>query len=77
MRGSRGGIVYGIMSAAEIIELIKQLPPEGKAEVIAFTRALEADGNLPKVRYISDEKFAEVAPKVFEKHRELLRKLAQ
>jgi hypothetical protein len=29
------------------------------------------------IRYVSDEKFAEVEPRVFEKHADLLRRLAQ
>lgn len=77
MRGAGRRVACAVMSAAEIIELIKKLPPEEQAEVIAFTRQLEEPTDRPKVRYISDEKFAEVAPKVFEKHRDLLRTLAQ
>jgi hypothetical protein len=64
------------MSAAEIIEMIEKLPPAEKAEVIAYARK----STLPEeksVRYISEEKFAEIGPKIFEKHRELLRRLAQ
>lgn len=72
-----GGAYGGGMSAAEIIEMIKKLPPQEQAEVVAFARELDEAGEGRKVRYISDEKFAEVAPKVFEKHRELLRRLAQ
>lgn len=65
------------MSAAEIIEMIKKLPPKEKAEVCDYFRSeLEPSGEKA-VRYMSDEKFNEVAPKVFEKHRELLRRLAQ
>jgi hypothetical protein len=61
------------MSAAEVIELIKKLPPKEKAEVYAFVRKADEQG----IRTISDEKFGEVAPKVFSKHRDLLRRLAQ
>ncbi len=61
--------------------MIKKLPPEGQAEIVAFAKQLDevvaTEDGARKVRYISDAKFAEVAPKVFEKHRELLRKLAQ
>jgi hypothetical protein len=65
------------MSAAEIIEMIKKLPPGEQAEVIAFARNATVSTERKDIRYISDEKFAQVAPQVFEKHRELLRRLAQ
>jgi hypothetical protein len=68
-----------VMSAAEVIEMIKKLPPEERAAVAAYVKN-EASEALPderKIRYVSDEKFAEVAPKVFEKHQDLFRRLAQ
>jgi hypothetical protein len=67
------------MSAADVIELIKKLPPEERAEVVAFARNEPATAPTleKKIRYVSDEKFAEVAPRVFEKHADLLRRLAQ
>lgn len=71
------------MSAAEVIELIKKLPPEEKAEVIAFVNgtAKEFCAEEPpqgrQVRYISKESFESVVPKIFEKHEELFRRLAQ
>ena len=66
------------MSAAEIIELIKKLPPEERAEVNEFVKAEEAAPKAERtIRYLSDEKFEEAAAKVFEKHHELLRRLAQ
>lgn len=67
------------MSAADIIELIKKLPPEEKAEVREFIQSetVESPPAERPIRYISDEKFDEVAPKIFEKHHELLRRLAQ
>jgi hypothetical protein len=76
------------MNAAEIIEMIKKLSPEERAEVMTFLqdgesgatgknfRAEEA-GTERKVRYISKEKFDEIVPKIFEKHEELFRRLAQ
>lgn len=63
--------------AAEIIALIKKLPPADQAEVVAFARALSDGDTAVEVSYIPDVKFAEVAPQVFAKHRELMRKLAQ
>lgn len=63
------------MSAAEIIEMIEKLPPAEKAEVYALLE--QRKSQEPKIRYISDEKFAEIAPKIFEKHHELFRRLAE
>ena len=76
------------MTAAEIIELIKQLPPQERAEVMAFLESASAGvtetaGNYGtgtkerKVRYISNEKFEEIVPQLFEKHHELFRRLAE
>ena len=67
------------MSAAEVIELIKKLPPEEKAEVIAFAKSAESEVPTAerKVRYISKEKFAEIKPEVFAQHDELFRRLAK
>jgi hypothetical protein len=67
------------MSSAEIIEMIKKLPPKEKAEVIAFARNQQAVSGTgeEEIRHIPDETFAKIAPKVFEKHKDLLRRLAQ
>lgn len=71
--------ISGVMSAADVIELIKKLPPEERAEVVAYARnePATAPTREKKIRYVSDEKFAAVAPRVFEKHADLLRRLAQ
>lgn len=63
------------MSAAEVIELIKKLPPEEKAAVIAFVRSAEAEPTGP--RHVDSPTFSAAADKVFLHHRELFRKLAQ
>ena len=64
------------MSVAELIEQIKALPP---AELEKVRRFLLKDD--PKsgasVQYATDEVFNQSAERVFEKHDELLRKLAQ
>ena len=66
------------MSAAEIIEQIKVLPPEGQAEVCAFVHKLEAEGSEPgKGRYMDPAKAARIADKIFTEHAELFRKLAE
>lgn len=65
------------MSAAEVIELIKKLPPEEQAEVndyLAKTRiSREQIGN----RFASDEDFDRAAKQVFADNHDLLRRLAQ
>jgi hypothetical protein len=62
------------MSAAEVIEMIKRLPPAEREEVRAFVRE---GGDTPKLRHIPKEEYAKLAPKIFEENRELLRRLAQ
>ncbi len=63
------------MSAAEVIELIKKLPPAEQAEVVAFVKA----GNLNEtvVPGSKDEKFQRAAQRVFAENTELLRRLAE
>lgn len=65
------------MSVAEIIEMIEKLPPDQKAEVVTYARNVSLPKDQKTVRYISDEKFAEVAPQIFEKHKDLMRRLSQ
>lgn len=62
------------MSAAELIEQIKALPP---AELEIVRNFMLNGDTASAVRYASDTAFQEVADSVFEKHEELLRKLAQ
>ncbi len=65
------------MSAAEIIEMIKKLPPEERAEVdhfLAETRvSMQENGN----RFATDADFERAAKLVFADNHELLRRLAQ
>ena len=63
------------MSAAEIIELIKRLPPKEKAEVIAFIQ--EEQGRTADPKAVSDAEFERAAERVFVENRDLLRRLAQ
>jgi hypothetical protein len=65
------------MSAAEVIELIKKLPPEELAEVENFIRTSPARTAEKKVRYASDAQFEAVTDCVFRENSELLRRLAQ
>jgi hypothetical protein len=63
------------MSAAEIIELIKKLPPEERAEVTAFARTVE---NGPEeIRRIDRAEAKRIGGELFDRHPELFRKLAQ
>ncbi len=65
------------MSAAEIVEMIEKLPPEQRAEVYALLEQKKVHVTERKIRYIPDEKFANIAPKIFEQHHELFRRLAE
>lgn len=66
------------MSAAEIIELIKKLPPDDRAEVVAFAKKYtESDSGAGEKRYIAIDEFDKIAPKIFADNHELLRRLAQ
>ena len=65
------------MSAAELIEQIKALPPAEVEMVRRFLLNGEAESGAPAARYASDEEFDQAARRVFEKHDDLLRKLAQ
>jgi hypothetical protein len=62
------------MSAAEIIEQIKRLPPEEQRAVEEF---INARSENDAVKYADDAKFQAAADEVFEKYDNLLRKLAQ
>lgn len=64
------------VSAQEIIEQIKALPPKDKAEVLEFARSLGNSGP-GAVRYVDEETLEKAAKKVFQEHEELFRKLAQ
>jgi hypothetical protein len=61
------------MSAADVIEQIKQLPPEEWGKVRSF---MEKSSPKPDPSVVSDD-FKAIAGKVFSKNEELFRKLAQ
>jgi hypothetical protein len=67
------------MSAVEIIEQIKALPREERQRVIEFARNADCDepASQPSVRYADDAAFEAATDRVFEKHAELFRKLAE
>ena len=66
------------MSALEVIEQIKALPPAEKAQVVDFIRKMEAppEQNL-EARYLDEEAFHGAKKKVLAKHAELLNRLAK
>jgi hypothetical protein len=64
------------VSAQEIIEQIKALPPKDKATVVEFARTLDAGPN-GEVRYVELGDAERLAKKIFDEHEELFRKLAQ
>lgn len=68
------------MSAAEIIEQIKALPLEEQREVFSFVRKVEKESAAASgqgVRYADDKTFDAAVDRVFERHDELFKKLAE
>jgi hypothetical protein len=65
------------MSAAEVIELIKKLPPQERAEVDNFLAETRASTQESGTRFATDADFDRVAKQVFADNHELLRRLAQ
>ena len=63
------------MTAVEVIDEIKALPPQEKAKVIDFVQRLES--SQPRMRTIDPKTFEEAARSVFDQHAELMRKLSQ
>jgi len=62
------------MTAHEVINQIKALPPEERAKVIDFVEAVKA-GNSHAGS--ADKDFAAAADWAFKEHTELMRKLSQ
>lgn len=75
--GRAGGHGRGVMSAAEIIELIKKLPPEEVTELREFFQRGQLPTSEPKIEYASDEEFDQAVKTVLADNQELLRRLAQ
>ena len=76
-RGAKRATVAGVMSATEIIELIEKLPPQDKAEVIAYVRKAGMAPAEQTIRYLPDDEAERIAERIFRDHSELFRKLAQ
>ena len=64
------------MTAQDVIEQIKALPPEERAKVVGFIHALEAAQPLG-ASHADEKTFAEAAEWTFREHAELMRKLSQ
>lgn len=60
------------MSAAEVIEQIKKLPPEEYGKVMSFM-----EKNAPQPEPAVSDQFKAIAGKVFSQNEELFRKLAR
>ena len=67
------------MSAVEIIEQIKALPKSERQRVLEFARTAERNesANQAPVQYADASTFDAAADRVFEKHAELFKKLAE
>ncbi len=63
------------MTAVEVIDQIKALPPQEKAKVIDFLQRLESIP--PHVPTLDPKAFEKAARSVFERHGDLMRKLSQ
>lgn len=61
------------MKAVDVINEIKVMTPEEQVEVVRFLHELEAQ---QRTRSVDDKIFEASADRVFERHGELLRKLA-
>ena len=71
-------IVYSKdMSAAEIIEQIKRLPPEEKRAVKDFVNAEGGATSGSRVEYVERKALEQTAQQIFKEHEDLFRKLAQ
>jgi len=65
------------MSANEVIEEIKKLPPEEQQKIAAFLREISVSNAPVKSDAKVSETFERVANEVFTTNAELFRKLAQ
>ena len=73
--GEKINTIAGVMSAAEIIEKLSVAERE-QVRVYLEKKPVVAE-QVREIRYISDEKFDEISPRVFEQHHDLLRRLSQ
>ena len=64
------------MTAVDVINEIKTLTPEERAEVIRFLHELEAHLPSQPTQVIDDQAFEAAADRVLNRHADLLQKLA-
>ena len=76
-RSAVRAMVVITMSAAEVIEMIKKLPPKERAEVDSFLAETRASIQETSDRFATDADFDRAAKQVFADNHELLRRLAQ
>jgi len=57
--------------------MIKKLPPEERAEVVAFVKKAEPGLEKPGVKYLPQAEAERRAEKIFRENQELFRRLAQ
>ena len=65
------------VSAAEVIEQIKKLPPDQIRLVHEFLQGALQEAKKPEVEYITREEVERSAQKFFTRYRELFEKLAK
>jgi len=67
------------MKAEQVIELVKSLEPAEIERLFVLIKEYEAEvrRRQASARYGSDEKFEEIADKVFSENKELFQKLAE
>jgi hypothetical protein len=65
------------MSALEIIEQIKALPPKEQADVVDFVRKMEPSQPDRAVKYITDADAQAAGNKVLAHYKEVFKNLAQ
>jgi len=68
-----------VMTAAEIIEQIKALPPEEQAQVLDFIGKMRNESFAPtkQIRYASADEVAAAGEKVLEQYKDVFRRLSQ
>ena len=69
--------VITVMNAAEVIKEIDRLPDTERAKVVGYVRKLSVGRRARKTHFVGQEKAAEVASRVFDKHSDLFKKLAE
>ena len=62
------------MTAYEVIDQIKSLPPEERAKVVGFVHEMESES---LARTLDAGTFEQSAKQVFDQHAELMQKLSQ